>query len=73
MNSQRWDLTVDGTVLGLDGTGDQGEMMVDESRAPTLAVRIKELKSRVRVALPSAYQYQPALMSIAGRITAQGP
>jgi len=38
-----------------------------------IAVRIEELKSRVRVALPSAYPYQPALMSIAGRITAQGP
>ena len=35
-----------------------------------IAVRIEELKSRVRVALPSAYPYQPALMSIAGRITA---
>ncbi len=31
------------------------------------------LGSRVRVALPSAYPYQPALMSIAGRITAQEP
>ncbi len=38
-----------------------------------IAVRIEELKSRVRVALPSAYPYQPALISIAGRITAQGP
>jgi len=38
-----------------------------------IAVRVEELKSRVRVALPSAYPYQPALMSIAGRITAQGP
>ena len=38
-----------------------------------IAVRIEELKSRVRVALPSAYPYQPALMSIAARITAQGP
>ncbi len=37
------------------------------------AVRIEELKSRVRVALPSAYPYQPALISIAARITAQGP
>ncbi len=38
-----------------------------------IAVRIEELKSRLRIALPSAYPYQPALMSIAGRITAQGP
>ena len=38
-----------------------------------IAVRIEELKSRVRVALPSAYPYQPALISVAGRITAQGP
>ena len=38
-----------------------------------IAVRIEELKSRLRVALPSAYPYLPALMSIAGRITAQGP
>jgi len=38
-----------------------------------VAARIEELKSRVRIALPSAYPYQPALMSVAGRITAQGP
>ena len=38
-----------------------------------IAVRIEELKSRVRIALPSAYPYQPALMSVAGRIKAQGP
>ncbi len=38
-----------------------------------IAVRIEDLKSRVRVALPSAYPYQPALMSVAARITAQGP
>ncbi len=38
-----------------------------------IAARVEELKSRVRVALPSAHPYQPALMSIAGRITAQGP
>jgi len=38
-----------------------------------IAVRIEELKSRVRVALPSAYPYQPALISVAARITAQGP
>ena len=38
-----------------------------------IAVRIKELKSRVRVALPSAYPYRPALVSMAGCIAAQGP
>jgi len=36
-------------------------------------VRIKELKSRVRVALPSAYPYRPAFVSMAGCIAAQGP
>ena len=38
-----------------------------------IAVRIEELKSRVKIALPSAYPYQPALISVAARITAQGP
>jgi len=38
-----------------------------------IAVRIEELKSRVKIALPSAYPYQPALLSMAGRIAAQGP
>ncbi len=38
-----------------------------------IAVRIEELKSRIRIALPSAYPYQPALIATAGRITAQGP
>ena len=38
-----------------------------------IAVRIEELKSRVRVALPSAYPYRPALVSMAGCIAAQGP
>ncbi len=38
-----------------------------------IAVRIEELKSCVKIALPSAYPYQPALMSMAGRIAAQGP
>ena len=38
-----------------------------------IAVRIEELKSRVKIALPSAYPYQPALVSMAGRIKAQGP
>ena len=38
-----------------------------------IAVRIEELKSRVRVALPSAYPYQKALVAMAGCIAAQGP
>ncbi len=38
-----------------------------------IAVRVEELKSRLRIALPSAYPYQPAMIAIAGRITAQGP
>jgi hypothetical protein len=38
-----------------------------------IAVRIDELKSRVKIALPSAYPFQSALISVAGRITAQGP
>ncbi|MFQ6019083.1 MAG: IS1380 family transposase [Kiloniellaceae bacterium] len=38
-----------------------------------IAVRIEELKSRLRIALPSAYPYQQALISMAGRISAQGP
>ncbi len=38
-----------------------------------IAVRFEELKSRVRVALPSAYPYQPALVAMAGCIAAQGP
>ena len=38
-----------------------------------IAVRIEELKSRVRIALPSAYPYRPALMATAGRIAALGP
>ena len=29
--------------------------------------------AQYRIALPSAYPYQPALMSVAGRIKAQGP
>jgi hypothetical protein len=36
-------------------------------------VRIEELKSRIKIALPSAYPYQRTLISMAGRITAQGP
>ncbi len=38
-----------------------------------IAVRIEELKSRVRVALPSAYPYRKALVSRAGCSAAQGP
>jgi len=38
-----------------------------------IAVRIEELKSRVRIALPSAYPYQQVLISMVGRIAAQGP
>ena len=38
-----------------------------------IAVRIEELKSGVRVALPSAYPYRKAMISMAGCIVAQGP
>ena len=38
-----------------------------------IAGRIEELKSRIRIAQPSAYPYRPALLSMAGRIQAQGP
>jgi hypothetical protein len=38
-----------------------------------IAVRIEELKSRIKIALPSAYPQQKVLLAIAGRITAQGP
>ena len=38
-----------------------------------IAGRIEKLKSRIRIALPSAYPYRPALLSMAGRIQAQGP
>ena len=38
-----------------------------------IAGRIEELKSRIRIALPSAYPYRPALLSMDGRIQAQGP
>ncbi len=38
-----------------------------------IAVRIEELKSRIRIALPSAYPYRKALISMAGCIAAQGP
>ncbi len=38
-----------------------------------IAVRIEELKSRIKIALPSAYPHRKVLLAIAGRITAQGP
>ncbi len=38
-----------------------------------IAVRIEELKSRVKIALPSAYPYRKAMTSMAACITAQGP
>ncbi len=38
-----------------------------------VAARIEELKSRVRIALPSAYPYRSAIIATAGRITALGP
>ena len=38
-----------------------------------IAVRIEELKSRIRIALPSAYPYQQTFISMTGRIAAQGP
>jgi len=38
-----------------------------------IAVRIEELKSRVRIALPSAYPYRKALIAMAGCVAAQAP
>jgi len=38
-----------------------------------IAVRIEELKSRVKIALPSAYPYRKTMISMAGCIAAQGP
>jgi len=38
-----------------------------------VAVRIEELKSRIRIALPSAYPYRSAFTATAGRIQAMGP
>lgn len=38
-----------------------------------IAVRIEELSTRVKIALPSAYPYRKAMISMAGRIAAQGP
>jgi hypothetical protein len=38
-----------------------------------IAARIEELKSRVRIALPSAYPYRKALIAMTGSIAAQSP
>jgi hypothetical protein len=38
-----------------------------------IAARIEELKSRIRIALPSSYPYRPAFIATAGRIAALGP
>ena len=38
-----------------------------------VAVRVEELKSRVYIALPSAYPYRKAMISMADSIAAQGP
>ena len=38
-----------------------------------IAVRIEELKSRITIALPSAYPYRKAMIAMAGCIAAQGP
>ncbi len=38
-----------------------------------IAIRIEELKSRVKIVLPTAYPYHKTIMSMASRIAAQGP
>jgi hypothetical protein len=38
-----------------------------------IAVRIEELKSRIKIALPSAYPYRKALIAMAGCVAAQAP
>ena len=38
-----------------------------------IAVRIEELRSRIKIALPSAYPYRKTLIAMAGGIAAQGP
>ena len=38
-----------------------------------IAVRIEELNTRIKIALPSAYPYRTAMISMAGCIAAQGP
>ena len=51
----------------------QGDVRNHLPRPLKIAGRIEELKSRIRIALPPAYPYRPALLSMAGRIQAQGP
>ena len=38
-----------------------------------IAVRIEELNTRIKIALPSAYPYRNALIAMAASIAAQGP
>jgi len=38
-----------------------------------IAVRIEELNTRIKIALPSAYPYRRAMIAMAGGIAAQGP
>ena len=38
-----------------------------------VAVRVEELKSRIKVALPTAYPHKTALIAITGSVTALGP
>lgn len=38
-----------------------------------IAVRVEEIKSRIKLALPNACPYQKTLVLLAGRIAAQGP
>ncbi|CCQ73274.1 protein of unknown function [Magnetospira sp. QH-2] len=38
-----------------------------------IAVRIEELKSRITVALPTAYPYKTPLIAMAGKVASQGP
>ena len=38
-----------------------------------VAMRVEELKSRIRIALPSAYPYRTVFIAMAGRIAALGP
>ena len=38
-----------------------------------IAVRIEELKSRVTIALPTAYPYKPPLIAMTGKLASQGP
>ncbi len=38
-----------------------------------IAVRIEELKSRIRIALPSAYPYRKAMIAMAGCVAAHAP